>query len=336
MTNNILYYQEHINDVLDLQEEFSIEEIGLLYIIKVAYIKKRGQVEESKILQYCRYYGNKELFFKTLNKFCDKIEIDNKSFFINKSWDEEIKRIEGISEKAKKMANARWEKERERKRKEREFLEKAGISDLEELCLSNAQALHKHCTSKKNHQKEQKERKNVYADNACAYSLEASDLKASKALKGNIPNARGNATDDANHITNNINNNNIININNNNNINNIKTNFEKIYRLYYKEKKIRAIPFEKLKVRFSKCLKVLGSIEELENQVLNYLSYLEVANWRQKKDFGAWINDPALFADDWVVNIEAERGKTGVKRNIFDEVAKELKEEEVQNAIRTI
>jgi len=92
----------------------------------------------------------------------------------------------------------------------------------------------------------------------------------------------------------------------------LKKNFTIIYKLFNKEKNIKVIPFDKLKVRFQNCLAEI-SFEELQANVLNYLDYLKVANWRKKKDFAAWINSSELFANDWLADTRQE--EKNIKNN---------------------
>jgi hypothetical protein len=92
----------------------------------------------------------------------------------------------------------------------------------------------------------------------------------------------------------------------------LKKDFEKVFRKFNSGKNIKVIPFDKLKSRFIACLKNMTT-EELENNIQYYLDYLEVATWRKKKDFAAWINDPSCYANDWLVEKEQE-----VKKNKID------------------
>ena len=106
---------------------------------------------------------------------------------------------------------------------------------------------------------------------------------------------------------------------------NLKSDFEKIYRLYIKPKEIQIIPYDKLETSFRNCLESLGSIEALESKIKDYLAYLKIATWRDKKAFSAWINNAEFYADDWkTAKIEAE--KKGKNQNGDNERDKKRKE----------
>lgn len=81
-------------------------------------------------------------------------------------------------------------------------------------------------------------------------------------------------------------------------IRNLKSQFEEIYRLYNQGKKLKVIPFNKQKVKFQNCLKEV-SLDELKQNIEDYLKYLATATWRQKKSFEAWINSSEFYANDW-------------------------------------
>ena len=59
----------------------------------------------------------------------------------------------------------------------------------------------------------------------------------------------------------------------------VKSQFEKIYRLFNRGKKVTVV--------------------ELEKNVDDYLDYLSTATWRKKKAFDAWINSSEFYANDW-------------------------------------
>lgn len=100
------------------------------------------------------------------------------------------------------------------------------------------------------------------------------------------------------------------NNNDNNDDNNIENQFERIYRLFNKGKKLKVIPFDRLKTKFENCLKTT-TFEELEKNVNNYLDYLSIATWRKKKAFEAWINSSECFANDWIAEKKLEEKKAG-------------------------
>ena len=105
MKEKIYYFQEKSNDILDLQDEFSVEEIGMLFILKAAYFKYSGELKEENICQRCKFFGDK-----------NKLEVVAKKLFtveggllINNSWLSEIKEIKERSIKRRDAANKRWE-----------------------------------------------------------------------------------------------------------------------------------------------------------------------------------------------------------------------------------
>jgi len=107
-----------------------------------------------------------------------------------------------------------------------------------------------------------------------------------------------------------------------------KSDFEEVYRLYHQSEKIRVIPFDKNKTRFENCIKQLGSAEELKKQITDYLQYLKVAHWRQKKSFDAWINSPEHFAADWKHQVQEEQKTTLSSKEVVDiEQVRKVKEE---------
>lgn len=112
-----------------------------------------------------------------------------------------------------------------------------------------------------------------------------------------------------------------INTNINNNIISLQKDFEKVYRLYNSDKKIKVIPFDNLKTKFEKCLKTI-SLEELEKNISDYLDYLSIATWRKKKAFEAWINSSECFANDWVSEKQQEQDKTKLNNSDSSESQK--------------
>lgn len=94
----------------------------------------------------------------------------------------------------------------------------------------------------------------------------------------------------------------------------LKENFEKIYRSFNKGKNIKVIPFDKLRTKFRNCLKEI-TFEELEANVNDYLSYLEIATWRKKKAFDSWINSSECFANDWKTEKNLELNKESAPDN---------------------
>jgi heme-degrading monooxygenase HmoA len=117
------------------------------------------------------------------------------------------------------------------------------------------------------------------------------------------------------------------NKNKNKNDNNLKKDFEKIYRLYNPDKKIKVIPFEEYKNRFKNALGDV-SVGELEENVQAYLDYLKVAVWRKKKDFAAWINSSEFYSNDW----KAEKNEQLAKSP--EEIAKKQMREDLPEFLK--
>ena len=86
--------------------------------------------------------------------------------------------------------------------------------------------------------------------------------------------------------------------------------FEEIYKSFSPEKNFKVIPYDKNRTRFDNCVKQLGGVNQLRNQINDYKAYLAIATWRKRKAFSAWINDPSDYANDWVADMEQENNKT--------------------------
>ena len=110
MKDKIYYFQEKSNDILDLQDELTIEEIGMHFILKAAYFKNFGELTESNLVQRCRFFGDKEKLLKLAEKLFEFKE----GCLINNSWLSQIKGIKEKSDERKKAANIRWQKEQEK------------------------------------------------------------------------------------------------------------------------------------------------------------------------------------------------------------------------------
>jgi uncharacterized protein YdaU (DUF1376 family) len=105
--NKIYYFQEKSNEVLDLQDIFSLEEIGIYFILKAAYFKYAGNLQEENLLQKCKFFGDKAKLFSVR----DKIFKIKDGMLENKNWNEEIKEIKEKSNKRKNAALVRWKKD---------------------------------------------------------------------------------------------------------------------------------------------------------------------------------------------------------------------------------
>ena len=107
MKDKIYYFTEKSNDILDLQDELTIEEIGMYFILKAAYFKNFGELTKINLAQRCRFYGDKEKLMRLAGKLFDFRD----DCLVNNSWLSQIKGIKEKSNKRKAAANARWQKE---------------------------------------------------------------------------------------------------------------------------------------------------------------------------------------------------------------------------------
>jgi len=104
--NKIYYFQEKSNDILDLQDEYTIEEIGIYFILKAGYFKYSGELTLENICQRCKFFGDKS----KLNLMISKLFQIQNEFLINNNWLSEINGIKKLSEKRKEIAEIRWTK----------------------------------------------------------------------------------------------------------------------------------------------------------------------------------------------------------------------------------
>lgn len=109
MKDKIYYFQEKSNDILDLQDELTIEEIGMYFILKAAYFKNFGELTENNLVQRCRFFGDKEKLMELARKLFEFKEGN----LVNNSWLSQIKGIKEKSDERKKAANIRWQKDQE-------------------------------------------------------------------------------------------------------------------------------------------------------------------------------------------------------------------------------
>jgi uncharacterized protein YdaU (DUF1376 family) len=105
---HIYYYQEKTNDIIDLQDDYSIEEVGLFTILKATYFKHKGVVPIEKLSRLSRFYGSQ----KKIKDFAEKIFLQKEGFYKNLEWDLEIDKINKTSASRRKAVLDRWNKEK--------------------------------------------------------------------------------------------------------------------------------------------------------------------------------------------------------------------------------
>ena len=110
MKDKIYYFQEKSNDILDLQDDFTAEEIGIYFILKAAYFKYAGEIKKDNICQRCKFFGDKAL----LDKMVKIIFEEQEDLLVNKSWLSDIEDIKERSKKRKEAAEERWKKEKQK------------------------------------------------------------------------------------------------------------------------------------------------------------------------------------------------------------------------------
>jgi uncharacterized protein YdaU (DUF1376 family) len=113
MKDKIYYFQEKSNDILDLQDDFTSEEIGIYFILKAAYFKYAGEIKKDNICQRCKFFGDKTL----LNKMVEILFEEQEDLLVNKSWLDDIRDIKERSKKRKEAAEQRWKKEKQKPNK---------------------------------------------------------------------------------------------------------------------------------------------------------------------------------------------------------------------------
>jgi len=104
MKDKIYYFQEKSNDILDLQDEFTPEEIGIYFILKAAYFKYSGELKEDNLCQRCKFFGDKDKLVAVSKKIFTVTE----GSLVNNSWLSEINNIKERSKKRQDAANERW------------------------------------------------------------------------------------------------------------------------------------------------------------------------------------------------------------------------------------
>jgi len=143
--DKIYYFQEKSNDILDLQDELTTEEIGIYFILKAGYFKYSGQLTKENIYQRCKFFGDKIKMDSMISKLFDLQD----GLLVNSNWLSEINSIKQLSEKRKQIAEKRWNEEglkqkgskKEAKRKQKGskktqsvFL-KPAIQEIKDYCL---------------------------------------------------------------------------------------------------------------------------------------------------------------------------------------------------------
>jgi len=124
MKDKIYYFQEKSNDILDLQDEFTAEEIGIYFILKAAYFKYSGELKEENLCQRCKFFGDKDKLLQVARKIFEFMD----GILVNTSWLSEISDIKERSEKRKLAALERWSKD---KKSKTEVINKQGASKQE-------------------------------------------------------------------------------------------------------------------------------------------------------------------------------------------------------------
>jgi len=107
--DKIYYFQEKSNEILDLQDELTTEEIGIYFILKAAYFKYAGELKKENVCQRCKFFGNIEKINQMIFKLFDEIDGN----LINNSWLSEINGIKEVSKKRQEIAKARWKADKD-------------------------------------------------------------------------------------------------------------------------------------------------------------------------------------------------------------------------------
>ena len=109
--DKIYYFQEKSNDILDLQDELTVEEIGIYFILKAGYFKYAGDLKKENANQRCKFFGDINKFNLMISKLFDQVD----GLLVNKSWLSEVKGIKALSEKRKEIAESRWKTQQVKK-----------------------------------------------------------------------------------------------------------------------------------------------------------------------------------------------------------------------------
>jgi len=103
---HIYYYQEKTNDIIDLQDDYSIEEIGIFTILKATYFKHKGVIPIDKLCRLARFYEDQNKIID----FANKIFLKEGNYYKNLDWDLEIEKINKTSNNRRKAVIERWNK----------------------------------------------------------------------------------------------------------------------------------------------------------------------------------------------------------------------------------
>ena len=66
--DKIYYFQEKSNDILDLQDELTIEEIGIYFILKAGYFKYAGELKKKMQIKDMQQHLKRSQSFGNLQR----------------------------------------------------------------------------------------------------------------------------------------------------------------------------------------------------------------------------------------------------------------------------
>lgn len=102
--DNIFYYQEIAQDILNLSLRFSYQEIGFYLTFKAAYIFHKGKIPIDKLCQFCRIFSEQDSFQNFVKNNFEIVD----GFVVSKSFDAEVYFINEKSNERKKAVESRW------------------------------------------------------------------------------------------------------------------------------------------------------------------------------------------------------------------------------------
>lgn len=85
--NNIFYYSQDLQEILNLQLDLTMQEIGFVMTFKAAYIYHKGTIPINKLCQFCRVFDNPQIFVNFIEKNYEK----KGDFFYSKEYEIIIK-----------------------------------------------------------------------------------------------------------------------------------------------------------------------------------------------------------------------------------------------------